>query len=40
MFEQMDYESFTAAITPKVRGALSLHRALGSLELDFFVDEF
>lgn len=37
MFEQMDYESFTAAITPKVRGALSLHRALGSLELDFFV---
>jgi hypothetical protein len=37
MFEQMNYASFTAAITPKVRGALSLHKALGSARLDFFV---
>jgi hypothetical protein len=37
MFEQMSHASFLAAITPKVRGALSLHKALGSAELDFFV---
>ncbi|KAI1145536.1 hypothetical protein F4825DRAFT_473895, partial [Nemania diffusa] len=37
MFEQMDYASYMAAITPKVRGALSLHKALGNAELDFFV---
>ncbi|KAI3326287.1 ketoacyl-synt-domain-containing protein [Xylariaceae sp. AK1471] len=37
MFEQMSYTSFLAAITPKVRGALSLHKALGSAKLDFFV---
>lgn len=39
MFEQMDYASFMAAITPKARGALSLHKALGSSSrpLDFFV---
>ncbi|KAI0911235.1 hypothetical protein F4823DRAFT_586429 [Ustulina deusta] len=37
MFEQMSYTSYLAAITPKVRGALSLHKALGNAELDFFV---
>jgi hypothetical protein len=37
MFEQMNYASYMAAITPKVRGALSLHKALGNAELDFFV---
>lgn len=37
MFEQMDYASYMAAITPKVRGALSLHKALGNAQLDFFV---
>ncbi|KAK7756196.1 Type I Iterative PKS [Diatrype stigma] len=42
MFEQMDYASFMAAITPKARGALSLHKALlgsssSSRPLDFFV---
>ncbi|KAI8625677.1 ketoacyl-synt-domain-containing protein [Xylariaceae sp. FL1651] len=37
MFEQMSYDSYMAAITPKVRGAMSLHKALGSAKLDFFV---
>lgn len=37
MFEQMDYVSYMAAITPKVRGALSLHKALGNAQLDFFL---
>ncbi|KAI0855937.1 hypothetical protein F4860DRAFT_507101 [Xylaria cubensis] len=37
MFEQMDHASYMAAIVPKVHGALSLHKALGSAQLDFFV---
>ncbi|RYC58310.1 hypothetical protein CHU98_g7900 [Xylaria longipes] len=37
MFEQMDHASYMAAITPKVHGALSLHKALGNAQLDFFV---
>lgn len=37
MFEGMTYEQFTAAVTPKVKGALNLHRALHSSPLDFFV---
>lgn len=37
IFEQMDYESFSMAIDPKVRGALSLSKAVGGLDLDFFV---
>lgn len=37
MFEQIDYASFMAAITPKAVGALSLHKALNGLDLDFFV---
>ncbi|KAI1825276.1 hypothetical protein F4861DRAFT_538181 [Xylaria intraflava] len=37
MFEQMSYAAYMAAITPKVRGALSLHKALGNAQLDFFV---
>ncbi|KAI0972370.1 hypothetical protein F4678DRAFT_478807 [Xylaria arbuscula] len=37
MFEQMNYGSYMAAINPKVRGALSLHKALGNAQLDFFV---
>ncbi|XXH00688.1 hypothetical protein Hte_007038 [Hypoxylon texense] len=37
MFEQMDYAAFTAAITPKARGALALQNAVRDLDLDFFV---
>ncbi|GAW25274.1 putative lovastatin nonaketide synthase [Rosellinia necatrix] len=37
MFEQMSYDSYMTAINPKVRGALSLHKALGNAALDFFV---
>ncbi|TGJ80976.1 hypothetical protein E0Z10_g7787 [Xylaria hypoxylon] len=37
MFEQMSYASYMAAISPKVHGALSLHKALGNAQLDFFV---
>lgn len=37
MFEQMSHASYMAAITPKVRGALSLHKALGNAQLDFFL---
>jgi len=37
MFEQITYDAYMGAITPKVRGALSLHKALGSAPLDFFV---
>ncbi|KAI1270610.1 ketoacyl-synt-domain-containing protein [Xylariaceae sp. FL1019] len=37
MFEQMTYNSFMAAITPKVRGAINLHNAFGEAKLDFFV---
>ncbi|RYO91715.1 hypothetical protein DL762_002044 [Monosporascus cannonballus] len=37
ILEQMDYASFMAAVAPKAKGALSLHKALGGAELDFFV---
>ncbi|KAK8124395.1 polyketide synthase [Apiospora kogelbergensis] len=40
MFERMDYDSFQKAVTPKARGAVSLHKALQDipdLDLDFFV---
>ncbi|KAI1118581.1 hypothetical protein F5Y14DRAFT_462535 [Nemania sp. NC0429] len=37
MFEQMDYAAYMTAVTPKVRGAMSLHKALGNAQLDFFV---
>ena len=37
MFESMTYEQFTATVTPKVKGALNLHRALQSSPLDFFI---
>jgi hypothetical protein len=37
IFEQMDHASFKAAVTPKAQGALSLHKALGDIDLDFFV---
>ncbi|KAI1348949.1 hypothetical protein F5Y01DRAFT_290832 [Xylaria sp. FL0043] len=37
MFEQMSYASYMAVINPKVRGALSLHKALGNAQLDFFI---
>ncbi|KAI0152902.1 ketoacyl-synt-domain-containing protein [Xylariaceae sp. FL1272] len=37
MFEQMSYDAFMAAITPKVHGAISLHNAFGDAQLDFFV---
>ncbi|KAL5317090.1 hypothetical protein ACEPPN_014184 [Leptodophora sp. 'Broadleaf-Isolate-01'] len=37
MFEGISYESFTAAIKPKVLGALNLHNALKDTTLDFFV---
>ncbi|XWW95273.1 hypothetical protein V2A60_003228 [Cordyceps javanica] len=40
LFEEMDFDSFEAAITPKARGAVALHNALQevqNLSLDFFV---
>ncbi|KAI9164127.1 putative polyketide synthase [Paramyrothecium foliicola] len=37
MFEQMDFDSFTSCVSPKVKGAISLHSALQGVELDFFV---
>ncbi|KAJ5958028.1 polyketide synthase-nonribosomal peptide synthetase [Penicillium vulpinum] len=37
VFEKMDYQGFQAAIEPKVRGALSLSKALQGVDLDFFV---
>ncbi|KAI1332741.1 ketoacyl-synt-domain-containing protein [Xylariaceae sp. FL0255] len=37
MFDQMSFTDFQAAITPKVRGAQSLHNALRSADLDFFI---
>ncbi|KAL0929727.1 polyketide synthase [Colletotrichum truncatum] len=40
MFEQMDYDTFEASISPKARGAVSLHNALQDvpgIDLDFFV---
>ncbi|KAI0417121.1 hypothetical protein F5X98DRAFT_341481 [Xylaria grammica] len=37
MFEQMSHASYMAAISPKVHGALSLHKALGNAPLDFFL---
>lgn len=33
----MTYDQFSAAVTPKIKGALNLHRALESFPLDFFV---
>jgi len=33
----MTYEQFTAAVTPKVEGALNIHKALQGTPLDFFV---
>lgn len=37
MFEGMTYENFVAAVNPKMKGALSLHKALRDTLLDFFV---
>ncbi|KAI0836869.1 putative polyketide synthase [Hypoxylon sp. FL0890] len=39
MFEQMSHAAFAAAVAPKAQGALSLHRALESadVDVDFFV---
>ncbi|PBP25423.1 putative polyketide protein [Diplocarpon rosae] len=37
MFEQMSHNSFADSVNPKAKGALSLHKALGNLDLDFFV---
>ncbi|KAK2772279.1 polyketide synthase [Colletotrichum kahawae] len=37
MFERMSHEAFMAVIKPKANGALSLHRALQDVDLDFFV---
>ena len=37
MYDQMTFEKFSAGILPKVRGALSLHKALKQTPLDFFV---
>ena len=33
----MTFDKFDAGISPKVRGALSLHKALKQTPLDFFV---
>lgn len=37
MFERMTHQQFTAAVTPKVKGAQNLHNALQGTALDFFV---
>ena len=37
MFENMTIEKFATAVNPKVMGAVSLHKALGNTDLDFFV---
>ncbi|XDG09065.1 hypothetical protein ABKA04_008680 [Annulohypoxylon sp. FPYF3050] len=40
MFEQMEYDAFTAAVLPKAQGAVALQAALqdiSGLDLDFFV---
>ncbi|KAH7311404.1 hypothetical protein B0I35DRAFT_357003 [Stachybotrys elegans] len=37
MFEQMELDSFANCVTPKVKGAISLHNALQGVDLDFFV---
>ena len=37
MYEQMTFEKFAAGTLPKVRGALSLRKALQQTPLDFFV---
>lgn len=37
MFEQMTFDKFDVGVAPKVRGALSLHKALKDTSLDFFV---
>ena len=37
MYEQMTFDKFDAGISPKVQGALSLHKALKQTPLDFFV---
>lgn len=37
MFEGLNFENFTAAVNPKVLGALNLHKSLHESPLDFFV---
>ena len=37
MFENMTIEKFATAVNPKMMGAVSLHKALGNTDLDFFV---
>lgn len=37
MFENMTIERFATAVNPKMMGAVSLHKALGNTDLDFFV---
>ncbi|KAI3325985.1 putative polyketide synthase [Xylariaceae sp. AK1471] len=40
MFEQMEYDAFMAAVTPKSQGAVAVHNAMQGihgLDLDFFV---
>lgn len=37
MLATMDSPSFNKAVVPKVKGAIALHKALGTLDLDFFI---
>ncbi|KAL5361193.1 ketoacyl-synt-domain-containing protein [Aspergillus floccosus] len=37
MFEGLTYESYTTSVSPKMNGAISLHKALSGTALDFFV---
>ncbi|OCL10070.1 putative polyketide synthase [Glonium stellatum] len=37
MFEGLTYDKYTTAVNPKMKGAVSLHKALADTPLDFFV---
>ncbi|PYH99567.1 ketoacyl-synt-domain-containing protein [Aspergillus ellipticus CBS 707.79] len=38
MFEGLTYDKYIASVNPKMKGALSLHKALLTVELDFFAN--
>ena len=37
MFETMTHEKYAAAVNPKMKGAMALHKAFDARPLDFFV---
>jgi hypothetical protein len=37
MYERMSFENYMSAVYPKISGAISLHKALEDIPLDFFV---